>query len=104
MKHSIYSKSYLFGDLIANLPRKPGEAITAKALAKRMDLSEAYIRRKINNARHFGFPICSTNFGYYFSEDPRDIELTINRLKRRISTQVAAIVGLSETIGKEISE
>lgn len=70
----------------------------AKALASRMDLSETYIRRKINEARSFGIPICSTRHGYYFSEDPSEIELTISSLKRRISTQIAAIIGLSELL------
>lgn len=75
------------------IPRKGG-IITAKELAKLMNVGEPTIRVLINKERAKGTPICSCQQGYYYSEDVQDIENTIKFLQSRISTQLKAVYGL----------
>lgn len=74
--------------------RDTGRSITAKELSALTGKKEAYIRKLINEERANGIPICSTTRGYHLSNDDEDVQSTINFLKRRVNTQMRAILGL----------
>lgn len=85
-------------ELIELIPKNKNEKITAYSLAKLTDTSEPYIRKKINEARTAGIPICSTKSGYYLSNDCADISKTIRFLTNRLNTQLQAIQGLQKLL------
>lgn len=87
-------KKFTLDELIALIPQKRDGTITAKELAKKTEKTESLIRKKINEARAQGIPICSTRFRYFISDDRKDIEATIEFLTHRINTQLQAIFGL----------
>lgn len=71
---------------------------TAKELAILFGVSDAYIRKVINEHRSDGIPICSSIKGYYYSEDAKDIVETIASLKRRVASIQRAINGLQKNV------
>lgn len=91
-------KQTLISDLVANIPSKKEQTVTARELSKLMCVGESYIRRKINDARSNGIPICSTRRGYYLSYDSVDIANTVQFLNNRLNTQIKAINGLAECL------
>lgn len=52
------------------------------------------IRNRINRLRVSGEPICSSNKGYYYSNNLDDVNRTINNLNSRVSSINEAIEGL----------
>lgn len=64
---------------IANHSTKK-EPITNKEIGSALNMGEFEVRKKINEARCQGFPICSCNKGYYYSNDKSDILETIQSL------------------------
>ena len=91
--------SYL--DILPLIPAKENGFITAKTLSTRTGYTESFIRKLINQARSAGVPICSTQRGYYFSNDQVDISQTVKFLTRRLQTQLKAIDGLININCKE---
>ena len=83
-----------YEDLITLIPAKETGVITAKNLSEKLGCTETYIRKVINVARSNGVPICSTKYGYYYSDDYGDIAETVGFLTRRLRTQLQAIDGL----------
>lgn len=81
------------------IPHKETGLITAKRISKITGYTECYVRKVINDARVTGTPICSTRYGYYYSDDAEDIADTINFLTRRVNTQLSAINGLKNIRG-----
>ena len=59
-----------------------------------MKLSDVCIRKKINEARCQGFPICSCDKGYYYSEDKAEIIKTVQSLMNRTIAVEKAVSGL----------
>ena len=68
--------------------------ITNKEMASALKLKEVDIRKKINEARCNGFPICSCTNGYYYSEDKGEILKTIQSLMHRTIAVEKAVNGL----------
>lgn len=87
-------------ELIVLLPKEKNNAITAHTLSKLANVCETYIRKKINEARAIGIPICSLQRGYYLSYECDDIAKTIKFLTNRLNTQIKAINGLKERNAK----
>lgn len=54
--------------------------VTNREMQAQLNLNEQAIRKKINEARQDGIPICSCSKGYYYSEDKGDILETIQSL------------------------
>lgn len=75
-------------------------------ISKHFDTSETNIRKYINKARCEGIPICSSNHGYYYSEDKADIVETIHSLNRRTIAVEKAISGLLTNLmrGTEVKD
>lgn len=68
--------------------------ITNKEMASSLNLTDVSIRKKINEARCHGFPICSCDKGYYYSEDKSEIINTIQSLTHRNIAVEKAVSGL----------
>lgn len=75
---------------------------TAKELGILFGVSDANIRKIINEYRQDGIPICANHNGYYYSENPEDIVKTIASLKRRVASIQKAIDGLLKNV--EVSD
>lgn len=71
---------------------------TAKELGILFGVSDATIRKIINEYRSEGIPICSGHRGYYYSETTEDIVRTIASLKRRVGSIQKAIDGLQSCV------
>ena len=54
------------------------------------------IRKYINELRTRKIPVCSSSFGYYYSENPQDIDETITHLDSRIKKIDLARSGLQK--------
>ena len=87
-----------FNELLKFIPTNRNETISARTLAQLTHLQESTIRRKINEARKGGIPICSTQSGYYVSYECADIAKTIRFLTNRLNTQLQAIRGLQNAL------
>ncbi len=87
-------KELSLNDLLAQLPTTQEFLITARRLSILLGADESCIRKKINEARSIGIPICSTKRGYYLSNEVGDIQKTIRFLTKRLNTQIKAINGL----------
>lgn len=69
--------------------------IKGRDIADHFGISGIDVRDAINKARRASIPICSSRFGYYYSEDKEDIKKTVESMRGRIVAQENAIVGLS---------
>lgn len=76
-----------------------GIPVSSQNLSEAFGISAFQVRRLINFARSEGYPICSCNKGYYYSEDEKEIEKTIASLTHRINSIQRAIDGLWERLG-----
>lgn len=70
------------------------EPVHGWKIAKALSISDTGVRKWVNEARSGGIPICSCPSGYYYSEDPENINDTIRMLEGRIAKQKNAIDGL----------
>ena len=59
------------------------------------------VRKAVNEARCSGVPICSSSFGYYYSEDKELIRKTVESMLGRIAAQQNAIAGLEQLLEKK---
>ena len=79
--------------------------ISNRKVSEHFDINEAIVRKHINRARCEGVPICSTQHGYFYSEDKADVLDTIHSLNKRTIAVEKAISGLitnlMRTEGKE---
>lgn len=68
--------------------------VTNKEIGSQLKLCEVAVRKKINEARCKGIPICSCDRGYYYSENKGDILATIQSLMHRTIAVEKAVNGL----------
>ena len=68
--------------------------VSNREMSAHLNLSEVIIRKKINQARCEGIPICSCDKGYYHSEDKGEILATIQSLMHRTIAVEKAVNGL----------
>ena len=69
-----------------------------KAMAAHFRISEVTVRKKINEARCEGIPICSCDSGYYYSEDKDEILKTVDSLMHRTIAIEKAVKGLVSSL------
>ncbi len=69
--------------------------IKGSSIASHYGISDVKVREVVNAARRNGIPVCSSSYGYYYSEDKAHISKTVESLKNRIASQESAIDGLS---------
>lgn len=73
--------------------------VSGGVLADKFGLTGQKVREYINQARRNGIPICSTRWGYFYSDDKAQIKKTIESMRGRIAAQEMAIDGLSTLLG-----
>lgn len=76
----------------------PEHPISGKDMANHFGITGVKVRRYINEARRDGVPVCSTRWGYYYSEEKEHIERTLASLRGRIISQENAITGLEKLL------
>lgn len=69
-------------------------AIKARDLRMLFNLGEKQVRNVVGELRNEGKPICSSSYGYWYSNDPDDLEKTIHRLNAQVENMNIAIAGL----------
>lgn len=75
-----------------------------KEIASHLQTSEVNIRKKINEARSSGIPICSCDKGYYYSESKSEILATIQSLMNRTMAVERAVNGLLTVVRSGLEE
>ena len=70
------------------------EAVQAGELAATFSTDKRGIRNRVNFLRSTGVPICSSQSGYWYSEEPGDIQKTIDGMSAKITGIQKAITGL----------
>lgn len=73
---------------------------TAEIIANHFGDNPGHVQAAIGLARSKGYPICSDEQGFYWSEDEEDIRRTIAHLKQRIAYMQAAVDGLQKWVGE----
>lgn len=86
--------------LIEFLPNKKERAVTQSAVSTHLGISKRNVRQLVQQARHLGYPICSTPYdGYWLSFSEEDIESTLAILRSQVNTLYRTIHDL-ETCSK----
>lgn len=71
---------------------------TGRDLARAAKTHEAAVRAFVNKFRSIGIPVCASRKGYYISEDPEEIQKTIDSLQHRINQMQKAVDGLRQAM------
>ena len=79
-------------------------AIKARELRVLFNLGEKQVRNVVGELRNEGRPICSSSYGYWYSNNPEDIEKTIHRLNAQVENMNIAIAGLERILQEEQDE
>lgn len=66
------------------------KAVHSKELERLFHLNGRSVRRRIRALREDGYPICSDETGYYYAENQKDINRTVDRFNENVT-------GLSNT-------
>lgn len=75
-------------------------AISAGDLGELYNLTKRGVRAVVTILRQEGYPICSSNNGYWYSTNLTDIEKTAKRLEAQAVNMIRAVDGLRKG-GKE---
>lgn len=73
-----------------------GGEVSAPALGTVFNLHPSNVRGLVSIAQVLGIPICSNHKGYFVSNDPAQIQATIDHMQKRIERQLQACAGLME--------
>lgn len=76
--------------------RSEENAIRSYELSELTGLKGVEIREEINRLRREGHPICSSNKGYYYTNNIKEIFRTIDNLSSRVNSMSEAILGLTK--------
>ena len=69
-------------------------AVGARELSILFNATQRGIRALVTDLRKEGYPVCSSNSGYWYSEDPEDIEKTVARMEAQMDKMEQAVAGL----------
>lgn len=72
--------------------------MTGVEIGSALHINEVQVRKFVNVARSNNIPICSNNYGYFYSESRDDIMSTVSHLKSRIAKVENAIDGMLDYI------
>ena len=70
------------------------KAVSARELSTLFNVTQRGIRLLVTELRKEGYPVCSSNSGYWYSEDPEDINKTVSRMEAQIEKMAQAVAGL----------
>ena len=78
-------------------------AIKGRDLRVLFNLTDRELRLVISSLRQNGEAVCSSTWGYWYSENPEDIQITLSRLEGQVKNMNLTIKGLKEVLtgGKE---
>lgn len=86
--------------LVDFLPTERENAVNQSDISDYLSLSKRNVRQLVQQARHEGYPICSTPYdGYWLSSDANDISSTIAILRSQVNTLTKTIYDLENCIG-----
>lgn len=86
--------------LVDFLPTERENAVNQLDISDYLRLSKRNVRQLVQQARHEGYPICSTPYdGYWLSSDANDISSTIAILRSQVNTLTKTIYDLENCIG-----
>lgn len=69
-------------------------AIKGRSLCELFNLHSKQVRNIVSVLRQKGEPICSSNYGYWYSTNSEDLDRTIKRLAEQVKNMSFAIEGL----------
>lgn len=73
-------------------------AIKGRELCVLFNLTDKHLRNVISELRQDGEAICSSSYGYWYSTDPDDIQLTLRRLEGQVSNMEKTVAGLRKAL------
>lgn len=76
------------------------EAINCSELAQLYNVTSKQIRNIVSALRQEGKPICSSSYGYWYSENTTDLLRTLNKIRSQIHNMERTAEGLEKTILK----
>lgn len=74
-------------------------AVKGRELRTLFNLTDKQVRNVVSSLRQEGEPICSSSYGYWYSEDPEDIDRTLHRLEAQVVNMNISIKGLEKAKG-----
>lgn len=91
------SNELLIELLVNFLPTERENAVNQSDISDYLSLSKRNVRQLVQQARHEGYPICSTPYdGYWLSYDEKDIILTNAILYSQVQTLQRTIHDLNK--------
>lgn len=75
-----------------------GNAVSAGELSILFNLSKRGLRTVVTALRKECYPICSSNYGYWYSKEPEDIRKTVARLEAQVRNMELAVTGLKKAV------
>ena len=74
------------------------KAIKSRDLSVLFNLKSRDIRNIVTVLRQEGKPVCSSSNGYWYSEDPEDLEKTLHRMEAQVHNMSLSIAGLKKKL------
>lgn len=71
-----------------------GKALKSRQICELFNLHSKQVRNIVSVLRQKGEPVCSSNYGYWYSTDPEDLDRTIQRLSAQVKNMSRAVEGL----------
>lgn len=85
--------------LVEFLPSDKESAVTQNDISTHLGISKRSVRQLVQQARHEGYPVCSTPYdGYWYSFAPDDVQSTINILRSQAETLHRTIYDLEKCL------
>lgn len=78
--------------------RSENHAIKGIDLCTLFNVHEKQLRNIVSDLRQNGEAVCSSTYGYWYSRDPDDIQITLSRLEGQVKNMVTAIDGLKRIL------
>ena len=78
--------------------KSEGNAVSAGELSILFNLSKRGLRAVVTALRKGCYPICSSNYGYWYSKEPEDIRKTVSRLEEQVKNMELAVTELKKAI------
>lgn len=78
--------------------RSENHAIKGRDLCTLFNVHEKQLRNIVSDLRQNGEAVCSSTYGYWYSRDPDDIQITLSRLEGQVKNMVTAIDGLKRIL------
>ena len=74
------------------------KAIKGRDLRCLFNLTDRELRLVVSSLRQGGNAICSSTSGYWYSESPADIQITLSRLEGQVKNMNLTIKGLRQVL------